>query len=169
MPRNISFSSPSTSSNGWRLPCAGRRPGSVMSMASAARRCASTASESCFVRAAMSAVMASRTSFARAPITGRSSAESLPICFRMAVTSPFLPKKRTRSSSTSAALAALAISSSAVALMCSNACFNKTSPFLSGTKKGFAPVFSGTKPVRSTMLRGTTHVFASKSKHSLLL
>lgn len=38
MPRKISFSSPSTCSKGWRLPCAGALPGSVTSISSAARR-----------------------------------------------------------------------------------------------------------------------------------
>ncbi len=122
MPRKISFSSPSTCSNGWRLPRAGCLPGSVTSMRSASSRAASVAASNSAVRRTISSVMASRTSFANAPITGRSSAVSLPICLRMAVSSPFLPRKRTRSSSTAAAFCAAAISASAFLRMPSNAC-----------------------------------------------
>ena len=128
MPRKISFSSPSTCSKGWRLPCAGALPGSVTSISSAARRAASAALSSSLVRRAISAVMASRTSLASAPTTGRSSAESRPICFKMAVSSPFLPRKRTRSSSTAAASAAWAISASALCRMFCNASFIPFSP-----------------------------------------
>ena len=39
------------------------------------------------------------TLFASCPITGRSSAESFPICFRIAVSSPFLPRYLILSSS----------------------------------------------------------------------
>ncbi len=47
-----------------------------------------------------------RTLLASWPMAGRSSAESLPICFRMTVSSPFLPRYLTRSASSAATSAA---------------------------------------------------------------
>ena len=43
-------------------------------------------------RSSINRSMAARTSLASCPTLGRSSAESLPICLRIAVSSPFLPR-----------------------------------------------------------------------------
>ena len=56
-------------------------------------------------------------------MTGRSSAESLPICFKTAVSSPFLPSSLTRSSSRAAGVAAASSAARALALICSNCSF----------------------------------------------
>lgn len=67
--------------------------------------------------------MSARTALASWPITGRSSAESRPICFRTAVSSPFLPRSFTRSSSRAAGESAASSAASARCLMSSNSCF----------------------------------------------
>ena len=70
-----------------------------------------------------SCVIFSLTSFASCPITGRSSGESLPICFRIAVSSPFFPRYFTRRASSSCFELALASSSCACCLIFSSCSF----------------------------------------------
>lgn len=84
-----------------------------MSIVSDARRASvsSFAISICFSEMAFS--MALRTSFASCPITGRSSALSLPICLRIAVSAPFFPRYFTRR--VSRALASLTAASTAAA------------------------------------------------------
>ena len=70
-----------SASTTWEMMCscpgARRRPGSVTSTASAARRASSADAESAARRASSAAVSVSRTSLAALPTAGRSSAESV--------------------------------------------------------------------------------------------
>jgi phenylalanyl-tRNA synthetase beta chain len=70
----------------------GRVPGMVTSRVSSASRFSWAAFLISADLLAMVSSMSLRISFASWPITGRSSADSLPICFKIAVSSPFLPK-----------------------------------------------------------------------------
>ena len=77
-------------------------PGIVMSMASDSSFASSArALSSSFASSSFSSI-AARTLLAAWPKTGRSSADRLPIVLSTAVSSPFLPRNRTRSASSSA-------------------------------------------------------------------
>ncbi len=108
------------------------------------------------LRSSSRASMAARTEFASWPITGRSSAESLPICFKTAVSSPFLPRSFTRSSSRALGEEASSSACRARFLISSNCCFMLCSPFSgnggANDKKPFLPKIGDERPT----FRGTT-------------
>ena len=150
-------------------PISGSLPGIVTSIASFSSLCLSSASLICALFSAIFFSMSALISFASWPITGLSSAESLPICFKIEVSSPFLPRYLILASSicsfvlkeSSAFFAAFLISSSSVFIKSSFRfliCF--------GTKK-YLPLNNRDKYVNTC---GTTLIFAKSlnpSKHSL--
>src|SRR5579863_9347132 len=98
---------------GCTLPGSWPRPGKVTSMAPLASSCSSTACSRrmrCISSAAMTPAFAS---LMRWPAAGRSAAESFPKLLSCSVSSPFLPRKRTRTSSKAARLADASTSASA--------------------------------------------------------
>ena len=109
--------------SGCRPPIFFCLPGSVMSRVSDwsfCSRAASAMAACCFVIADS---MSERTAFASCPITGRSSAESFPICFRMAVSAPFFPRYCTRIASSCFASVQVCRAASASCRMASNCSF----------------------------------------------
>ena len=99
IPLNISFSSSRTIFSGWRTPIACCFPGIVTSSVSFFNFCSISADLSCACFCAIKPSSDCLTSFASWPITGLSSADSLPILLSIAVSSPFLPRYFTLSSS----------------------------------------------------------------------
>ena len=89
------------------------RPGVVTSTASAASRAERAPPRRSAPRSAIAFSSARRTSLATAPTRGRSSAGRPPMPRRTVVSSPFLPRVRTSSASSSAGLEAAAISACA--------------------------------------------------------
>ena len=138
-------------------------PGMVTSIFSASSLCASSAASRRFLLSSSIFSMLCLTSFAICPMTGLSSAESLPISFRMAVNSPFLPRNFTFKSSTS--LISLA-SWNALSAFCW-ICFSLSFIFaFSSLLQGFFQIFTGwgtpkkKKPPshKGTKARGTTQI-----------
>ena len=163
---------------------AGLLPGMVTSMVSALSWASMAAAASSFWRRAISASIWARTSLANCPITGRSSADSLPICLRIPVSSPFFPKYCTRRASTCLRSCAPCSAAAAAALICSSCVFIASLPFLAlpacrsferfenRRKKSPRPAFQmlkkspakGRKPIVSfDRFRGTTLVPAGNS------
>ena len=96
----------------------------------------------------MAASTAARTSLANWPTTGRSSLDKDPSCFKIPVSSPFLPKTLTRSSSSSCSAFRACSFSSAFARICSSCAFMCFLPFKlnSGQNKSLRPLCNkGTK------------------------
>ena len=111
----------STCVNGCRLPSVCFLPGMVISMVSAWSVSASAASCKAVCFSLMADSMSARTVLASCPITGRSSADSFPICFKIPVMAPFFPRYLTRTASSS--LASLqALSSSCALLRMASSC-----------------------------------------------
>ena len=101
-------------------------------MASAASLASRAAAWMVCFRCSSFSSMAERTELAIWPMTGRSSAESLPICFNTAVSSPFLPSSLTRSSSRAAGVEASSRAARACSRMLSNCCFMVFPPVKKG-------------------------------------
>ena len=108
--------------SGCFLPSGFFWPGRVTSSVSPARRISSALASRSILVCSSICSMSARTWFASWPMTGRSSAESLPICFKMAVSSPFFPRYLTRTaSSTFRSCAPLSSSSACFAIASSSA------------------------------------------------
>ena len=123
MPRKISLISFSTMVSGCRPPIFFCLPGSVMSRVSDWSFCSRAASAMAACCLVIADSMSERTAFASCPITGRSSAESFPICFRMAVSAPFFPRYCTRIASSCFASVQVCRAASASCRMASNCSF----------------------------------------------
>ncbi len=121
--RKISFISSSTEYMGCLWPMGGFFPGMVTSTASAASRASKAFWERMPDWRSMAVSRLARTSLASWPMTGRSSAERPPICFKTAVSSPFLPRYLTRRASSPAVSWAAAMASRAPLRMASNCSF----------------------------------------------
>ena len=96
MPTKMSLISSSTIYIGCWWPSSGAFPGMVTSSVSALRRISSMRALSVSRRWSSASSSSARTWFASWPMAGRSSADRRPICLRMAVSSPFLPRYFTR-------------------------------------------------------------------------
>src|SRR5580658_485285 len=90
---------------GCRLPCSCPRPGKVTSMAPLARSFSSSACSRRIRCISNEAWIEALASLMRWPAAGRSAAESFPRLLSCSVSSPFLPRRRTRTSSKAARLA----------------------------------------------------------------
>ena len=166
MPTKISLISSNTMESGCLEPNSLRFPGKVTSMVSCFNLCSSNASFKCAAFCVNVSSIAARTSLASCPITGRSSADSLPICFKIAVSSPFFPRYFTRKFSKPCWSSASSIAFSANWRMVSSCCFiqfdilsksyHKRDDF--DIKKAFIP-----KQGRRRMLRGTTLIFVNQT------
>ena len=143
MPTKMSLISSRAIYMGCRWPSFCRFPGMVTSRASAFSRASRRISSSFFFWVSISAARRSRTSLASWPITGRSSAESLPICFKTAVSSPFLPKYFTRRASSSA-LSLVAVSAAKASCLIFSSCSFILYPPIFVRKKALPPS-NGTK------------------------
>ena len=104
--------------------------------------------------------IAARTELASCPMTGRSSAVSLPICLRTAVSSPFLPSSLTRSSSRAAGVDASSRAAIAWERMLSSCCFmffppknEKTLRSRTGTKGNASAVPPAFSPLKTARFR----------------
>src|SRR6185503_18408504 len=113
MATQMSTISSSMARNGWTCPRGRARPGSVTSTRSSASARSSRAASSRASRAPSAWATAFFTSFASAPIAGRSSGGSWPSPRRTAFSEPLRPRYLSRNASSASALSTTAISARA--------------------------------------------------------
>ena len=173
MEMKISLISSSAVYMGCLWPSLWALPGTVMSSASASSRSSRAFSARTADCCSMADSTSARTALASWPMTGRSSAESLPICFRTAVSSPFLPRYWTRRASSSPVFPAAPMAASAPARMASSCSFIVHAPYIimlhtqcswdGRHQKNASHPIPGTK---GESFRGTTRIHAACGAHS---
>ena len=173
MPTKMSLISSSTMYIGCWWPSSGALPGMVTSSASALRRISSMRALSASRRCSSAVSSSARTWFASWPMAGRSSADRRPICLRMAVSSPFLPRYFTRRFSSAVMSSACKMASTEATRSFCSISFMQTTPSLQSLRSRSCFLPDGYKKILPSRIQGRKEAsavppeFGARAPHSL--